>query len=241
MNKNNSTNPGNLPNSNTLCIIHTKLGVLADAYYNGSEWMVYFDKQNFNIGGFVPIDKILIDDKVSVWEYNLNPDTDLLRMMREPTEEERESVRRYVESISKKSGVNFYDLIDSNSDSEEDDNYGEYQNEYDEGIRSALIVMLRRLYETAFNLLSPEDWNMFKKEAYSISYSRQFDEKETDESSINIPETEPNKEEVKNSKYDLDPDMPCNKKKCDTETRQSCCGCPEQLEYERKLKQQNKK
>ena len=32
--------------------------------------------------------------------------------MREATKEERESVRKYVESISKPTGVNFYDLPD---------------------------------------------------------------------------------------------------------------------------------
>ena len=32
--------------------------------------------------------------------------------MREATKEERESVRKYVESISKPTGVNFYDLLD---------------------------------------------------------------------------------------------------------------------------------
>ena len=32
--------------------------------------------------------------------------------MSEATKEERESVRKYVESISKPTGVNFYDLLD---------------------------------------------------------------------------------------------------------------------------------
>ena len=32
--------------------------------------------------------------------------------MREPTKEERESVRKYIESISKPTDVNFYDLLD---------------------------------------------------------------------------------------------------------------------------------
>lgn len=41
--------------------------------------------------------------------------------------------------------------------------------------------------------------------------------------------------EEKTVKYD--PNMPCNKKGCDASTRASCCGCPEQLEYERKKKQ----
>lgn len=36
---------------------------------------------------------------------------------------------------------------------------------------------------------------------------------------------------------EYDPDMPCNKKGCDASTRASCCGCPEQLEYERKKRQ----
>lgn len=34
-----------------------------------------------------------------------------------------------------------------------------------------------------------------------------------------------------------DEDMPCNRKGCSYNTRRSCCGCPEQLEYERKKKQ----
>lgn len=38
-----------------------------------------------------------------------------------------------------------------------------------------------------------------------------------------------------------DPDMPCNKKGCDAQTRASCCGCPEQLEYERKKKSNEEK
>lgn len=38
----------------------------------------------------------------------------------------------------------------------------------------------------------------------------------------------------KQTKYD--PEMPCNKKGCDAQTRASCCGCPEQLEYERNKK-----
>ena len=32
--------------------------------------------------------------------------------MREATKEERESVNRYIESISKPTGVNFFDLLD---------------------------------------------------------------------------------------------------------------------------------
>ena len=40
----------------------------------------------------------------------------------------------------------------------------------------------------------------------------------------------------KHEKPQYDPDMPCNKKNCDAQTRASCCGCPEQLEYERKKK-----
>lgn len=31
-----------------------------------------------------------------------------------------------------------------------------------------------------------------------------------------------------------DPNMPCNKNGCNATTRASCCGCPEQLEYEKK-------
>ncbi len=181
-----------------------------------------------------------VSNHTTITDQNVSASTSTF--MRDASKEEKESVNKYVEDISKKSGVNFYDLIDSDSDDlEEDDNYDEYQNKYDAAIRFTLIVMLRRLYDTAFNLLSSEHWNMFKKEAYNISYYRQFDEKETDESSVSIHETkeESTKDEVLNSKYD--PDMPCNKKKCDAKTRQSCCGCPEQLEYEKKLKQQNKK
>lgn len=37
-----------------------------------------------------------------------------------------------------------------------------------------------------------------------------------------------------------DPDMPCNKKGCTTEERASCCGCPEQIAYERKKKAEQK-
>lgn len=33
-----------------------------------------------------------------------------------------------------------------------------------------------------------------------------------------------------------DEDMPCNRKGCSYNTRRSCCGCPEQLEYECKKK-----
>ena len=31
-----------------------------------------------------------------------------------------------------------------------------------------------------------------------------------------------------------DKNLPCNKKKCDTATRASCCGCPEYFEYMKK-------
>jgi len=40
----------------------------------------------------------------------------------------------------------------------------------------------------------------------------------------------------KHEKQQYDPDMPCNKKNCDVQTRASCCGCYEQFEYERKKK-----
>ena len=44
--------------------------------------------------------------------------------------------------------------------------------------------------------------------------------------------------EVNNTKnIEYDPEMPCNKKGCDASTRASCCGCPEQLEYERKKRE----
>lgn len=42
----------------------------------------------------------------------------------------------------------------------------------------------------------------------------------------------------KHEKQQYDPEMPCNKKRCDASTRASCCGCPEQLEYERKKKEE---
>jgi len=42
------------------------------------------------------------------------------------------------------------------------------------------------------------------------------------------------KENGKQTEYD--PEMPCNKNGCDAQTRASCCGCPEQLEYERNKK-----
>lgn len=44
---------------------------------------------------------------------------------------------------------------------------------------------------------------------------------------------------MKNKEYD--PEMPCNKKGCDFSTRASCCGCPEQLEYEKKKREKRKK
>lgn len=47
------------------------------------------------------------------------------------------------------------------------------------------------------------------------------------------------KEHGKQTEYD--PKMPCNKKGCDAQTRASCCGCPEQLEYERKKKLNSEK
>lgn len=37
-------------------------------------------------------------------------------------------------------------------------------------------------------------------------------------------------------RHSNDSDMPCNKKGCTTEERASCCGCPEQIAYERKKK-----
>ena len=42
---------------------------------------------------------------------------------------------------------------------------------------------------------------------------------------------------MKNKEYD--PEMLCNKKGCNFSTKASCCGCPEQLEYEKKKR--NKK
>ena len=39
---------------------------------------------------------------------------------------------------------------------------------------------------------------------------------------------------VQNRQYD--PEMPCNKKGCSASVRESCCGCPKQLEYERQKK-----
>lgn len=38
-----------------------------------------------------------------------------------------------------------------------------------------------------------------------------------------------------------DPNMPCNIKKCDERTKQFCCGCPEQLAWEREQKIKNNK
>ena len=37
---------------------------------------------------------------------------DLVNAMRNPTEEEKESVNKYIESISKPTGVNIFDLMD---------------------------------------------------------------------------------------------------------------------------------
>lgn len=34
-----------------------------------------------------------------------------------------------------------------------------------------------------------------------------------------------------------DKNLPCNKKKCDANTRASCCGCPEYFEYMKKKEQ----
>lgn len=47
---------------------------------------------------------------------------------------------------------------------------------------------------------------------------------------------DPSAKPEKEPESDYDPDLPCNKKGCDTSTRASCCGCKEMLEYERKRK-----
>lgn len=44
---------------------------------------------------------------------------------------------------------------------------------------------------------------------------------------------------MKKKKYD--PEMPCNKKKCDDVTRASCCGCPEYFEYMKKKERKESK
>lgn len=44
-------------------------------------------------------------------------------------------------------------------------------------------------------------------------------------------------EELEYNTYD--PYMPCNIKKCDEGTRQSCCGCPEQLAWEKEQRNKN--
>lgn len=43
---------------------------------------------------------------------------------------------------------------------------------------------------------------------------------------------------MNNKQYD--PQMPCNKKGCSIQTRAFCCGCPEQLQYEKKKKLKEK-
>lgn len=51
------------------------------------------------------------------------------------------------------------------------------------------------------------------------------------------PSTVPSEKKApKNPGEKYDPEMPCNKKGCDASTRATCCGCPEQLAWERRKK-----
>lgn len=61
-------------------------------------------KERFLFGELEKTIEDMIDNclKESPWEH----------YMREPTEEERESTKRYIDSISKSTGVNFDEIID---------------------------------------------------------------------------------------------------------------------------------
>ena len=46
---------------------------------------------------------------------------------------------------------------------------------------------------------------------------------------------------MKKKKDKYDPEMPCNKKKCDDLTRASCCGCPDWYKWHEAQKKKDKK